>query len=81
METMPDKRYDAGAEVPPLLAAEATPDGLCFATPVDVYIGYGSQRHVYPRDSVEKREEILTGSLAYLDDTVSLYTVPYENLR
>ncbi|ADQ68670.1 hypothetical protein C499_13025 [Halogeometricum borinquense DSM 11551] len=78
---MPDEHYEAGEHVPSSLTAHTAPDDLRFTTAVDVYAGYGSQWHVYPVEAVESRSEILTEPPEHLDTDVSLYTLPYEQLR
>ncbi|ELZ55992.1 hypothetical protein C458_09901 [Haloferax sp. ATCC BAA-644] len=53
--------------------------------PVEVYHGYGSAKHVYPTEQIERVSDLFVtdGEPAEMTvaDEVRLYTIPHDALR
>ncbi|KAB1187533.1 MULTISPECIES: hypothetical protein [Haloferax] len=79
-------RYSAGDIVPDNICEQPSEWVLVrFAIPVEVYYGYGSVRHVYPTEPIERTEELFNVDGERVDDLVNeyvqLYTTPHHELR
>ncbi|MFK8214304.1 hypothetical protein [Haloferax volcanii] len=83
---MVNKRYEAGENVPTdICSVPAAEGGLTFAVSVEVYHGYGSAKHVYPTEQIERVSDLFVtdGEPAEMTvaDEVRLYTIPHDALR
>ncbi|MFC7131084.1 hypothetical protein [Haloferax chudinovii] len=83
---MVNERYETGENVPTdICSALGVEDTLTFAVPVEVYHGYGSARHVYPTEQIERISDLFVtdGEPDEMTaaDGVRLYTIPHDALR
>lgn len=76
---MIDNRFEEGDEVPADYRTNDD-DSALFAVSVEVYGGYGGDRHVYPEERVAEESSLFDGDVE-LADHVKVYTVPYDELR
>ncbi|KTG08742.1 hypothetical protein [Haloferax profundi] len=82
---MVEDEYSKGEVVPVDIWPRNADETARFAVSVEVYSGYGSTKHVYPKTQVESVADIFENggdrdNLSAGDD-VRLYTVPYDDLR
>ncbi|POG55468.1 hypothetical protein [Haloferax marisrubri] len=78
--------YEVGETVPvDICSVPAEEEEITFAVPVDVYDGYGSAKHVYPTEQVERIWDLFVTNgetdEVVVADEVRLYTIPHDALR
>ncbi|WP_042663339.1 hypothetical protein [Haloferax sp. ATB1] len=78
--------YEVGEKVPADICPTLADEGdITFAVSVEVYGGYGSAKHVYPTEQVERIQDLFVvgGEIDEVGvaDDVRLYTIPHDALR
>ncbi|QCQ76542.1 hypothetical protein E6P09_00595 [Haloferax mediterranei ATCC 33500] len=65
----------------------SAPDGeseVEFAVSVEVYDGFGSAKHIYPTEQIDRASDLFAEDKSdgiTVNDEVRLYTIPHDELR